>query len=114
MEFDYQPHDLARADGVVKMGPCTLRGSIPKNGKYKIISFFAKRARGAMARFIIQNQLDRSQSSSKRLTGRAMGLTRVCLRGVSGYLVVELRLLAQFSQLNTNLRHRKAFWGSFR
>ncbi|MFT6897501.1 MAG: cytoplasmic iron level regulating protein YaaA (DUF328/UPF0246 family), partial [Paraglaciecola sp.] len=28
-----------------------------KNGQYKIISFFAKRARGMMARFIIQNQL---------------------------------------------------------
>lgn len=46
---------------MVKMGPCTLRGSIPKNGKYKIISFFAKRARGAMARFIIQNQLDQPE-----------------------------------------------------
>ena len=32
-----------------------------KNGKYKIISFFAKRARGAMARFIIQNQLDQPE-----------------------------------------------------
>ncbi|MFQ3236837.1 MAG: cytoplasmic iron level regulating protein YaaA (DUF328/UPF0246 family) [Paraglaciecola sp.] len=28
-----------------------------KNGQYKIISFFAKKARGMMARFIIQNQL---------------------------------------------------------
>ena len=28
-----------------------------KNGKYKIISFFAKRARGAMARFVIENRL---------------------------------------------------------
>lgn len=32
-----------------------------KNGKYKIISFFAKRARGAMARFIIENQLDQPE-----------------------------------------------------
>ena len=29
-----------------------------KNGKYKIISFFAKKARGQMARFIIDRQLD--------------------------------------------------------
>ncbi len=29
-----------------------------KNGKYKIISFFAKKARGRMARFIIDQQLD--------------------------------------------------------
>ena len=28
-----------------------------KNGKEKIISFYAKNARGAMARFIIQNRL---------------------------------------------------------
>jgi cytoplasmic iron level regulating protein YaaA (DUF328/UPF0246 family) len=28
-----------------------------KNGKDKIISFYAKNARGAMARFIIQNQI---------------------------------------------------------
>ena len=28
-----------------------------KNGQYKIISFFAKRARGLMARFAIQHQL---------------------------------------------------------
>ena len=28
-----------------------------KNGKYKIISFFAKKARGSMTRFIIQNRI---------------------------------------------------------
>jgi len=28
-----------------------------KNGKYKIISFFAKKARGSMARFVIQNKI---------------------------------------------------------
>jgi len=28
-----------------------------KNGKYKIISFYAKKARGLMARFIIENQI---------------------------------------------------------
>lgn len=30
-----------------------------KNGTYKIISFFAKKARGLMARYIIQNQIDK-------------------------------------------------------
>ena len=29
-----------------------------KGGKYKIISFFAKKARGMMSRFIIQHQID--------------------------------------------------------
>ena len=29
-----------------------------KNGQYKMISFFAKKARGLMTRFIIQNQID--------------------------------------------------------
>jgi hypothetical protein len=28
-----------------------------KNGKYKIISFFAKKARGSMVRFVIQNKI---------------------------------------------------------
>ncbi|MFV5491147.1 peroxide stress protein YaaA [Acinetobacter sp. ASP199] len=30
-----------------------------KNGKYKVISFYAKKARGLMARFIIENRIDR-------------------------------------------------------
>ena len=29
-----------------------------KNGKYKVISFYAKKARGLMARFIIENQIE--------------------------------------------------------
>ena len=29
-----------------------------KNGQYKIISFYAKKARGLMTRYIIQNQID--------------------------------------------------------
>lgn len=32
-----------------------------KNGKYKIISFYAKKARGLMSRFIIKNQLTRAE-----------------------------------------------------
>ena len=31
-----------------------------KNGDYKIISFFAKKARGTMARFIIQNKIKKA------------------------------------------------------
>ena len=29
-----------------------------KNGKYKVISFYAKKARGLMSRFMIKNQID--------------------------------------------------------
>ncbi|MFP1723369.1 peroxide stress protein YaaA [Lonsdalea quercina] len=32
-----------------------------KNGKYKVISFYAKKARGLMSRFIIQNQLTKPE-----------------------------------------------------
>ena len=32
-----------------------------KNGQYKIVSFFAKRARGLMSRFIIQNKIKKSE-----------------------------------------------------
>ena len=32
-----------------------------KNGKYKIISFFAKKARGSMTRFIIQNRIKKAE-----------------------------------------------------
>ncbi|PVZ12391.1 MULTISPECIES: peroxide stress protein YaaA [unclassified Pseudomonas] len=32
-----------------------------KNGQYKIISFYAKRARGLMSRFVIQNRLTRAE-----------------------------------------------------
>lgn len=33
-----------------------------KNGQYKIISFYAKKARGMMARFIIQNRIDQPEA----------------------------------------------------
>jgi uncharacterized protein len=33
-----------------------------KNGRYKVISFFAKKARGLMSRFIIENQLTQAES----------------------------------------------------
>jgi len=32
-----------------------------KNGKYKVISFYAKKARGLMSRYIIQNQLQKPE-----------------------------------------------------
>ena len=32
-----------------------------KNGKYKVISFYAKKARGLMARYIIENQLNQAE-----------------------------------------------------
>jgi cytoplasmic iron level regulating protein YaaA (DUF328/UPF0246 family) len=32
-----------------------------KNGQYKIISFHAKKARGLMSRFILENQIDQAQ-----------------------------------------------------
>ena len=36
-----------------------------KNGKYKIISFYAKKARGTMARFIIQNKIKNPSDLNK-------------------------------------------------
>ena len=36
-----------------------------KNGKYKIISFFAKKARGSMARFVIQNKIKKPADLNK-------------------------------------------------
>ncbi|PWJ43656.1 peroxide stress protein YaaA [Sediminitomix flava] len=33
-----------------------------KNGQYKVISFFAKKARGKMAAFIIKNQIDQAEA----------------------------------------------------
>ncbi|VFS71190.1 Protein of uncharacterised function (DUF328) [Kluyvera cryocrescens] len=36
-----------------------------KNGKFKVISFYAKKARGLMSRFIIENRL----SKPEQLTG---------------------------------------------
>ena len=36
-----------------------------KNGNYKIISFFAKKARGTMARFIIQNKIKKPKDLNK-------------------------------------------------
>jgi cytoplasmic iron level regulating protein YaaA (DUF328/UPF0246 family) len=40
-----------------------------KDGKPKIVSFYAKRARGAMARFIIQNRLTEADALQDFDTG---------------------------------------------
>ena len=42
-----------------------------KNGKYKIISFFAKKARGLMTRYVVENQID-SPTLSKNLQIRIL------------------------------------------
>lgn len=61
---DKQLINLASTEYFKSVNHKTLQGEIfepvfkdRKNGQYKIISFYAKKARGMMARFIIQNQL---------------------------------------------------------
>lgn len=56
--------NLASNEYFKSVKPKKLKGDIytpvfkdKKNGQYKIISFFAKKARGLMARYIIQNQV---------------------------------------------------------
>ncbi len=41
-----------------------------KNGKYKVISFYAKKARGLMSRFIIKERLDKAETASGFQSGR--------------------------------------------
>ena len=38
-----------------------IKSELLENGKYKVISFYAKKARGLMARFIIENQLNKAE-----------------------------------------------------
>ena len=40
------------------IGSSLIKYFVSKNYNYKIISFFAKKARGMMSRFIIENQID--------------------------------------------------------
>lgn len=69
--------NLASNEYFKSVNPKSLDGMIvtptfkdKKNGEYKIISFFAKKARGLMARYIIQNQLtDVSQLQAFDLDG---------------------------------------------
>ncbi|GGD49540.1 peroxide stress protein YaaA [Lacimicrobium alkaliphilum] len=56
--------NLASNEYFKSVRPNKLEGAIvtpvfkdQKNGKYKVISFYAKKARGMMARYIIQNQI---------------------------------------------------------
>lgn len=46
-----------------------------KNGQYKIISFFAKKARGMMSAYVIRNRLDRLEDL-KQFTGGGYGFCR--------------------------------------
>ena len=43
--------------GLKLLNPKSLMPDIPKNGEPRIVSFFAKQARGAMARFICENRI---------------------------------------------------------
>lgn len=59
------------------MKPAKLHGALikpvfldEKNGKYKVISFYAKKARGLMSRFIIKNRLTRSEAAGGLQPGR--------------------------------------------
>lgn len=60
--------NLASDEYFKSINPKKFDGSIikpifldQKNGKYKVISFYAKKARGLMSRFIIQNKLTRTE-----------------------------------------------------
>ena len=60
--------NLASDEYFKAVKPAKLAGSLikpvfldEKNGKYKIISFYAKKARGLMSRFIIQNKLTKPE-----------------------------------------------------
>ena len=69
--------NLASTEYFSAVKPKVLNGEIIepvfkdfKNGKYKIISFYAKKARGLMARYIIQNQIsDVKQLQAFNTTG---------------------------------------------
>ncbi|CAI1031357.1 Protein of uncharacterised function (DUF328) [Serratia entomophila] len=59
--------NLASDEYFRSVKPAKLHGTLlkpvfldEKNGKYKVISFYAKKARGLMSRFIIKNRLTRS------------------------------------------------------
>ena len=60
--------NLASDEYFKAVKPAKLHGALikpvfldEKNGKYKVISFYAKKARGLMSRFIIKNRLTRSE-----------------------------------------------------
>ena len=60
--------NLASDEYFKSVKPAKLRGTLikpvfldEKNGKYKVISFYAKKARGLMSRFIIKNRLERRE-----------------------------------------------------
>lgn len=60
--------NLASDEYFKSVKPAKLQGSLikpvfldQKNGRYKVISFYAKKARGLMSRFIIQHRLTKSE-----------------------------------------------------
>ncbi len=64
--------NLASDEYFRSVKPKALKGQIikpvfldEKNGKFKVISFYAKKARGLMSRYIIENRL----SKPEQLTG---------------------------------------------
>lgn len=62
--------NLASDEYINALTPEKLAGTLikpvfldEKNGKYKVISFYAKKARGLMSRFIIKNRLTKTRVS---------------------------------------------------
>lgn len=76
--------NLASDEYFKSVKPAKLNGTLlkpvfldEKNGKYKVISFYAKKARGLMCRFIIKNRLTRSeQLADFNLAGYAFDKAR--------------------------------------
>ena len=75
--------NLASDEYFKAVKPAKLHGALikpvfldEKNGKYKVISFYAKKARGLMSRFIIKNRLTRSASSWWTSTWKATPSTK--------------------------------------
>lgn len=69
--------NLASDEYFKAVKPAKLHGALikpvfldEKNGKYKVISFYAKKARGLMSRFIIKNRLTRSETVGGLQPGR--------------------------------------------
>ena len=64
-----------------------------KNGQYKIISFYAKKARGMMYRYGDRASICNNRSSSKPSTLPAINLTRRCPQKQNGYFPYEMNHL---------------------
>ncbi len=60
--------DCIKGFGTSNLKEHKYRGNF-KNGKFKIISFYAKKARGMMSRFIIENQIDDPEKIKSFISG---------------------------------------------